>query len=540
MRKSILKGAIGKALDLTVAERLKKVDYKQLTEPFALRNEKDGAWRCEFWGKIVRSAISCVYFRNDIDLRKMVDDTVADIMTCQTPDGCISSYPYELQLSGWDLWGRKYVILALIRYFELLNPRPEILSCCCKMMDHIMSQIGEENGKKDILQCGCHDGLAASSILGAVVSLYRLTGIERFKNFAEYIIRRGCSSTGNIFECVDFEILPSSLGNGKAYEMTSCFQGLTEMALLEMNPGRAKTAQKYYNALLAREIMITGTGGAKDCSGEYWYDTAIRQVRNDCGGLGETCVTVTWMRYCVRMLQLTGKAEIADEIERSLYNALLGALSPDGTHWVHVNPTPLTGNGYKKCAVDQIGFIFGTPFGGNDCCRAQGPEGLAIAAEIAVTETENSVTVNLFEPLESGTLQINGNYPYDPQAVITFDDPEDKILRIRTPEFLCQVRFNGKIVPFDKGKYLELPHKRSANDEIILDFDFSLKEIPSPGGTGFTAIKRGPLILAEDSRQNGNNGAKISEVWHGRKLCEYAAAGNLMNENNTLTVWFKQ
>ena len=49
MRNTLLRGALGEALQRTVQERLKKVDYDQLVEPFRLRNENDGAWRCEFW-----------------------------------------------------------------------------------------------------------------------------------------------------------------------------------------------------------------------------------------------------------------------------------------------------------------------------------------------------------------------------------------------------------------------------------------------------------------------------------------------------------
>ena len=48
---------MGKALRLTTDNRLKKVDYRKLVDPFRFRNEKDNLWRCEFWGKIVRSAI---------------------------------------------------------------------------------------------------------------------------------------------------------------------------------------------------------------------------------------------------------------------------------------------------------------------------------------------------------------------------------------------------------------------------------------------------------------------------------------------------
>ena len=150
----------------------------------------------------------------------------------------------------------------------------------------------------------------------------------------------------------------------------------------------------------------------------------------------------------------------------------------------------------------------------------------------------NKTTVNLFEALESENLKISGNYPYAPRAEITFDAPEDSVLRLRTPKFLKSVKMNGSEVSFICGKYLELNHRGMTTDTIVLEFDFSLKEITAPGNTGYTAVKRGPLVLAEDSRSNVPD-AVITEYWREKRLCEYAAAGSEMDENNTLTVWFK-
>lgn len=536
MRKNILKGVIGKALQKTVSNRFKQVDYKLLAEPFMLRNETDGAWRCEFWGKVIRPAITYTYMTGDQEMRKIIDDSVKDILNSRTADGCISSYPDTFQLGAWDVWGRKYAISGLIRYYELLNHDPAILDACAKALKHLMSQVGP--GKKSILQCGMHTGLAASSILSATVSVWHLTGEEIFRDFAQYIISEGCSSYGNIFECCDLGIMPAALGNGKAYEMTSCFQGAAEFAMLTDDAKLKNTVIKYGSSVLENEIFITGCGGAKDIFGEYWHCGTLRQTRSDCGALGETCVTVTWMRYCSRLLQLTDDQKFADEIEKSLYNGLLGALSKDGKNWVHANPTPLTGGGCKLYADDQIKRSFGTPFGGNDCCRAQGPEGLAIALETAVTESENTVTVNLFEALDSGTLQIRGDYPLAPEAEIIFNDPENKTLRIRTPEFLSKIKVNGTCAEFKKGHYFEIVHHAGTTDIIKLEFDFSLKEIVSPDGLNFVAVKRGPLVLAQDSRSDVPD-ALVHENWRGRKLCDYASAGNLMTKENTLTVWFK-
>ena len=536
MRKTLLKGALGTALRNTVNDRLKKVDYELLVKPFAERSENDGAWRGEFWGKIVRSAITAAFYTDDAELRAIIDKTVQNLMATQTPDGCISTYPSDKQFSGWDIWARKYALLALLRYYEMLNHDPKVLECCCKMADNLMDSIGEN--KLDIRQCGFHGGLASGSILGAFVSLWHLSGLQKYRDFAEYIIDSGCSSDGNIFESVLLGVVPAALGNGKAYEMTSCFQGIAELQQLDFDPRRQMMVERYYELVRDREIFVTGVGGAKDMSGEFWYEGALRQTRGDCGGLGETCVAATWIRYCMRMLQLKDDPAIADELEKSLYNGILGAMAPDNSHWTHRNPTPLTGGGCKICATDQIGNCFKSPFGGNDCCRAQGPEGLSVAPIIAVMEKGSKLFLNCFEPLESGALTVSGNYPFDPVVKVNFTASENAVLCLRTPEFLKEVKVNGKSVPFTVGKYLELDRAWSEKDEIILTFDFSLREIPAPGDPSFTAVKRGPLVLAEDSRPAVPQ-ARVSEKWRNRILHEYAVCGNEMSEKNTLTVWFK-
>ena len=539
MRKSLLQGALGKAINKTIEYRLKDANYPLLEEPFALRNEEDNAWRCEFWGKITRSAVTAVYANEDAQLRQMVDETVANLMATQTEDGCISSYPQDKQLGGWDIWGRKYALLTLMRYYEMISPDKKILDCCCKAMDHLMSQVGLEEDKKDILLCGWHDGLAASSILGAVVALWRLTKIDKYRQFADYIIERGCSKLGNVFEAIEMGINPSGIGNGKAYELTSCIQGLAELYLIDPKPEYKELIVKYYNAVLEREIYVTGVGGGKDWCGEFWYDCALRQTRPGMFGLGETCVTATWIHYLMRVLEITDDCKVADELEKSLYNGILGAMAPDGTRWVHINPTPLTGGGSKICADDQIGRGFNTPYGGNDCCRAQGPEGLVSAALVAVTEKENTVTVNLFEPLTSEDLVVEGNYPYEPQAKIHFTNDKETTLRVRTPKFLKKVTLNGEELPFTVGTYLAINKQWTSKDLLVLEFDFTLEEVPAPDGSNFVAIKRGPLVLAADSRGEVPE-ALVNEEWNGIKLCEYAVAGNLMSTENTITVWFKK
>ena len=535
-------GLLGNALQRSCVNRLKKIDYTQLVEPFALRNENDGAWRCEFWGKVVRSAILTNCYLHDKELSAIIDDTVRAIITTQTADGCISSYPADLQLSRWDIWGRKYVLLALLRYYDLVRSDEQVKNCCIKMLDHLISQIAFT--QKALTTYGEHGGLAASSILGAVVGVYRISREKRFLDFAKAIVDSGCSVKHNIFAAARFGIPPYELGNGKAYEMTSCFQGLAELYQIEPLDEYKEACEKYFSAVRKEEIFITGTAGGKDRWGEYWDRGAVRQTESGySGGLGETCVTATWIHYCERIADLTLDQIPLDEVERSLYNSVIGAMSVDGSKWMHVNPTPLIGKGYKLAAGDQIENNFGTPFGGHDCCRAQGPEALAAAARMAVVVRSQSIDINLFEPLTAKIndhiqIEISGNYPIDSVTKIKIASQEPVTVRLRIPYFTKSVTLNGNSLNFSPGSYLVLTRKWLASDVLLLEFDFSLHEISSPYNTGFTAFMRGPLVLAADSRGDVTE-ALISLKHRNISLTDYITAGNLMDRENTLTVWFK-
>jgi len=535
-----LRGLLGKALERSCSERLKKVDYRQLTEPFRLRNESDNAWRCEFWGKVVRSAILTNYSLRDPELAGMIEATVRDMIATQTPDGCISSYPAEKQLDGWDVWGRKYVLLALLRYHDLVAPEEAVRNCCAGVLDHLMTQVGPRG--RSILECGCHGGLAAASILGAVVGVYRITREERFLDLARYIVRTGCSRTGDIFAAARAGTPPKELGNGKAYEMTSCFQGLAELYRFDPQPEYRETCEAYFAALRDREIFVTGVGGGKDCYGEFWDDGALQQTAPGYpGGLGETCVTTTWLHYCERIAELNGSASPMEEAERALCNGILGAMAPDGSRWTHCNPTPLTGGGCKLAAPDQIERCFGTPFGGHDCCRAQGPEALALAPRLAVTRSGDAVCLNYFEPLTAripgvAEIEIGGSYPLGPEAEIRIAAERPFELRIRIPRFIRRVTLNDLPQQIEQGSYLKITRAWHADDRLKLEFDFSVREIPSPDGR-FRAFLRGPLVLAEDSRGDAP-GALCRAECGGSKLFDYISAGNGMCKENTLRVWF--
>lgn len=556
-----LRGRLGNALRKSVENRLKSVNYDHLVAPFRERNERDGRWRCEFWGKIVRSAIRSWRAVPDPELDRRIRETVRSLCATQTPDDCISSYPAELQTQDWDIWGRKYALLGLCRYYREMEQSEEVRHAVSGCLSHLMTQVGP--GAKRIVDCGHHTGLAASSILGAVVAAARVTGEERFLDYAKWIASQGGSTAGNIFELARRGTPPAELGNGKAYEMTSCFEGLLELYRETGDPEQLDAVVKYFRAVRDRELFITGAGGLKDMWGEFWYEGRRNQTRNDAGSLGETCVTTTCIRFFGQILRLTGDLSAADEMERALYNGILGAMVPDGGWWLHANPTPLAGESFKKRAGDQI------PGYGEDCCVAQGPEALATAACYAVMRDDEGPAVLFYEPCEACIpladgcdvkLSITGNYPDGATATITVSPaaPKRFRLKLRVPAWSARTRITvaGETIPARPGTFAEIDRLWSPGERVELEFDLRFRAVPAPDGSALLAAMRGPVLFARDSRLGALNApvspedienarelaaepefARLCLLPDGSRLCDYASAGNRFAPENPLRVW---
>ncbi|MBR6470234.1 MAG: glycoside hydrolase family 127 protein [Victivallales bacterium] len=552
-------GFLGRKLTLCLENRLRKIRWKHLTEPFFSRTEDDGRWRCEFWGKIIRGAIYTYRATRDAALRKALDETVEELIQAADKTGCISSYPVDKQTQDWDIWGRKYVAVGLADYCLEVEARPEVVEALRRHILALAAQVKASG--KPLGDFGWHEGLAASSIMGAVVQTARLSGDSKVLAFAKEIYQSGCSSRGDVYDAALKGVPPEYIGNGKAYEMTSCFDSALELYRETGDPRCLKAARAYWKAVRDTEIFVTGMAGAKDTWGEYWYNGHYTQLRDNVGGMGETCIAATWVKFCMQLLSVTGEAEIADELERTLYNGIAGAMTPDGSWWSHLNPYPLAGKGWRQRAGDQL------PGFGEDCCLAQGPTGLALAPYIAVMTHDAGITVNLYEECQCRIalgdqavckLDIRGDYARKGQVAlaVTMSSPKKFELRLRIPAWSgarTAVAVNGKPVKGVQAGYLCLNRVWKNGDRVEVQFDMAMQVIDAFDGSKRFALQRGPLVLAQDSRLGKVDepfqpvGGKVVmapkdiflayQFKDGTTVCDYASAGNQYDLRNRLCVW---
>jgi DUF1680 family protein len=473
----------------------------------------------EMWGKAVRSG--CMFYRytQDPELKTILEATVKDILTTQQSNGSISCVRINQQPDGrgGDLWERKYVMLAMEEYYEWVDRDPSVLESLRKQADCIISQIGNPPKAKITDYGWSPTAIESSTLLEPFVRLYRITGEKAYLDFAAYIVETGGSKGSDVFQQACDNVEPRSMGlpYPKAYEMTSLFEGAAEYYRMTGDERIRQSAVNYFTNVKEKEITVVGNGGGHVVGGEGWYNMATEQTNPDIERMMETCVGVTWMKFCSQILRLTGESSPMDEIEKYIYNGLLGAMKPTGDGFSYVNLL----NG-AKVTNHGWGWQFDDHHGGKfpvTCCNLNGPMGLAYIPYIAVTDSKTGPVVNLYNagkvemtapsgrnPLK---LDIETDYPQSGKVLIRInpDAPETFTLKLRIPQWSARtsVKVNGKKQTVVAGAYADVTRRWKSGDRVEIVFDMQCRVIPSPHGSNrkgdnMQAVIWGPIVLARD------------------------------------------
>ncbi len=493
------------------------VPYAAMVDFF--RNGRSQFALGEMWGKAVRSG--CMFYRYtaDPELKEILSQTVKDLLSTVRPNGSISCVPPEKQPDGpgGDLWERKYVLLGLDRYYDLVEADPAVLRAMTDQADCIIDQVGEPP-KVPITSLGWSPNhIESSTLLEPFMRLYNRTGEKRYLDFARYIVSTGGSEGYDIFRQAYDNVPPHEMGGPypKAYEMMSMFEGAVEYYRVTGDEYVRRSFMNLYDNIRRNEITIVGNGGGDQpyhpaVMGEGWDHTAVEQTNPDITRMMETCVGVTWMKFCSQILRLTGDPSAVDEIEKYIYNGLLGAMKPSGDGFSYVNLF----NGEK---VTNYGW--GTTFGSLPvtCCNLNGPMGLAYIPFVAVMESDRGPVVNLYNAAraelstpqgDSLSLRIETEFTLSDRVLVRVDPHAASLftLSLRIPSWSERtvVKVNGKKVrSVEPGAYLSLERIWKPGDRVELAFDMRCRLLDAPRGSNragdsFQALVWGPIVLARD------------------------------------------
>lgn len=500
-----IEGYLGEKIDLCISERIKKQDVDHLIEPFRHRVETR-LWQTEFWGKWILSAIASYEYTRDPEMLKIIQDAISGLLSTQSPDGYIGNYSKDAQLQHWDIWGRKYTLLGLLAYYDISQDK-KALDAAKRLADFLLSQVGP--GKADIVKTGNYRGMPSSSVLEPMVFLYRHTGEQKYLNFAKYIVAQWETTDGPkliskaldgipVAERFPFPKTWWSWENGqKAYEMMSCYEGLLELYRLTGEPTYLKSAELAVKSIIDTEINVAGSGTAFEC----FYHGSNRQTEPTYHTM-ETCVTFTWIKLCNNLLRLTGNPVYADQIEKTVYNALMASMKFDGSQITKYSPL----EGMRHAGEEQCGMHI-------NCCNANGPRAFTLIPTMAVQTSGNALYINLYSQMASSVhlnpknkvaVNIQTNYPVTDQIEISIDPEKPEIFEVnlRIPAWSKHSVVAINRIPVDgvtAGTYLKISREWKKGDRISLKTDLSARLVTL---NGYQAILRGPILLARDSRFN--------------------------------------
>lgn len=568
-------GIFDDLLKLVSENTLKKVNFCALADYY--RNKADQFATGEFWGKLVRAGCLTYKYNRDPELKSILDETIADMLSIQLPDGCISTVPREKQprgTHGSDLWERKYALLGLLSYYEITG-RQDVLEAITKAADYTIAQVGN-SPKTPITDTGwAFCGIESSSILEPIVRIYHITGEKRYLDFATYIVESGACSRENLFESIYAGKDPKDIGNNgipeqsiaKAYEMMSCFEGLIEYYRATGIEKWKETALIFYNKLLEQEITLLGSGGADapynlgPGTGEQWNYTRYEQTNPDITLMMETCVTVTWMKLCYQLLRLTGDATIADEIERSCYNILIGAIRPDGSFFEYFPRF----NGIRNPKVNYSFNIDGFDL---SCCTANGPSGLALVPFTAYMNSQNGPVIQFYISAEvdfdlpcggSARLKAQSEYPSSGCFSAIFSQVKTShpfSVHLRVPAWCDRfnVKVNGKKcnIKTAPGSYAVITNNWQTGDTIEVDMELPVRFFDSPHGSNrlgdnLFAVMRGPILLARDARLADSDDVRcmvrtkiVTVSGDSIEMIDYASSGSTWDEKSEFACWLKK
>ena len=514
-----LGGRLGRAIDLCIRNRVMAQDSEHLVEPFRKRGETN-CWSSEFWGKWFTSAVSAQRYTGEKNALAAVTKSARSLMATQSDDGYIGTYAPENHLKTWDVWGRKYTLLGLLAYHDLTGDRAALASAS-RLADHLMTEV--RPGRASIVKNGAYRGMASSSVLEPIVLLYNRTGDARYLAFAEWIVAQWETPDGPQLISKALAGVPVAerfpppkqwytWENGqKAYEMMSCYEGLLELYRVTGRPEYLTAVVKTYENIRDTEINIAGSGASMEC----WYGGAPKQTIQ-ARHMMETCVTMTWMKLCQNLLRLTGDPRIADEIERSAYNALLGSMVPDGSTFAKYSPLA----GYRALGEIQCDS-------GLNCCTANGPRGLMLLPETAVMAAADGVVVNLYGASTAdvglaggGRVRVEQSTDYPVSGAIVMRIVPDRAraftVRVRIPAWSTRssVSVNGAAVADVRaGEYARIERTWRAGDEVRVELDLGARVVRAPGaGDRYVAVVRGPVVLARDSRLGGGEVDEVASL----------------------------
>lgn len=456
-------------------------------------------WAGEFVGKHLIASVQTLRLGEYQLLEDATAQLVRELISTQAENGYLGPFRKHEQLLGhWDLWGHYHCLLGLLLWHERTGD-PSALQAARKVADLVCTTF-LDTGKRALDARSDEMNLA---IIHSMGWLYRITSEPRYFRMMREI-EKDWESAGDYLRTglngTEFFQSPRP-----RWESLHNLQGLVELYKITGEEKYRIAFEHHWRSIARFDLRNTGGfSSGEQATGNPYAPTPI-----------ETCCSIAWMALSVDMLELTGDARVADQLELATLNAWAGAQHPTG-RWCTYN-TPM--DGAREASAHTIVFQSraGTPE--LNCCSVNGPRGWSMLSDWAVMRRGTGVVLNWLGAatheleVEGSKVRIvvEGDYPSNGALSVRIEStpPRKFPISLRIPEWA-----SGGAAGFGReGGYLVSYRTWGAAQTITVELDFGLRWVPGNHETrGLASIYWGPLLLAADQKYNSTDMPKLPSL----------------------------
>ena len=532
--KTGLGGLLGDALAANNAGRLSHfiVDETspaiEIFDPARAARNDEGDWYGEHAGKWLYAAAKSAARTQDSQLIEQLHRVAGYLVGVQDTDGYLGTYSPDHRfmrkqppkpgtwdgapsVRTWDIWTHSYLILGLLEVHKHF-PNPEYLQAARKIGDLCWRTLSE--GDIDICELGNHHGMSATVLMDAAVELYFATDTPHYLELAQLVLRQADANPDlALLQRALAGLDASEIATGKAYQLAWNLVGLAKLHKATGDASYRLAVDNLWQSIRSHHLTLGGGpwGGVAHRSREVFNPAGVFSPQ----GYVETCSLLAWIQLNRELFAISGEARYVEEIERTAYNDLLGAMAANGEDWCY----------YSFANGRRVHTTYWR------CCKSSGAMAIEELPAIAYTQSpQGAVSINLlgpgvaeFEHPHAGKLrlqQVTG-YPFDGGIMVQVA-PERSAhfaLSIRIPQWAqgSTILVNGKAHAGSAtpGSFAVIERLWQAGDELHLELPMppvahgqvqqNTQESFAPDGSPvrqqvmhyeYVAVTRGPLVYS--------------------------------------------
>ncbi len=464
------------------------------------------SWSGEFAGKYLTGAYYVYRITHDPALYAYVREFLDEFITYIDPeDGYWGCYPRDCRLTGknpyhhppedyqsctWDAWSHYHGMMGTYLWYKETGD-PRYLAAVEKGAGCFIRYF--YNGGRRLMEMG--ELFVNLSPLHIFALLYQETGKPEYLAFCREVERDVATPGAGEYmryaeEGREFYQCPQP-----RWESVHTLLGLNALGKAVGDDSYLRAVERLFYSILKTDVHNTGA-----------FSTDEQAVGNPFAvGRVELCCVIAYNALAAEILQQTGDSRVADFLEISFYNAVMGSFSPTG-RWSTYN-TPM--EGHKNANYHDINFQCRPGSPDLNCCSANAARGLGTYAAWAVLEDDSTVYINSYEAMKldaaSGwQLQVMGHYPAEGQVTLQARGLGGRRLALRIPAWSKQttVWVDGICHTPAPGGYCMLEEAEGKSVTLYLDFAPSFLE-GQGAFAGRSTVYYGPILYGYDASLNG-------------------------------------